>query len=132
MAAWTCRGLGLGILVFEGDEPCSPGWQAELGHCLAAALPHVLLEPDDSGSSSFQLCIYIYVYAGVFLHGSLGSPVSSSVSSSKGDEVLSQLTSSSACLALPSRTELQEQCPFSTVSLSLSLLSQEETKLEKK
>lgn len=32
--------------------------------------------------------------------------------------MLSQLTSSSACLALPSRTELQEeQCPFSTVSL---------------
>jgi len=71
MAVWTCRGL----------EVC-PGCWAELAHCLAAALPHVLLEPDDSGSSSLHMCFYIYIHTYIY------KAPSGAQSPLRGDQVL--------------------------------------------
>lgn len=44
---------------------CPRRW-AELVHCLAAAIPHMLLEPDDTGSSSLHMCLYIYIYTHIY------------------------------------------------------------------
>lgn len=33
---------------------------------LDAALPHVLLEPDDPGSFSFHICWYIYIHTHIY------------------------------------------------------------------
>lgn len=46
---------------------CCLGCRAELVPCLAAALPHMLLEPDDPGNFSLHMSLYIYIYTHTFI-----------------------------------------------------------------
>lgn len=64
-STWCCVKRSL---EFEScDGYCCPGCWAELVHCLAATLPHVLLKPDNSGSSSLHMCLCIYIHTHTFI-----------------------------------------------------------------